>query len=175
MPGVKYFELGFHAGILDQFGHAPQMSGRIHEYSLTEIHRAHVQRADIGAQFEDVAHAHVGRIERRAFTGDARIVVARHEAAALAGRQVDQHVAAGVANTLDDLAKMGRVGRTRAGLGVAHMDMGDRGASLARLDARLGDLFGRDRKIGMLVKIHVAAGHRASDDRLSGHVPSPAS
>jgi hypothetical protein len=76
-------------------------------------------------------------------------------------------------DTLDHFAKMRRVGRARAGFRVADVDMRHCRAGRARFDAGFRDLFWRDRKIRMLVEIHVAAGHGAGNDRLASHLPSP--
>ena len=69
--------------------------------------------------------------------GDLGVVLARHEAAARAGGEVDDQVGAARADPLDHLAIELELHRRRAGLRVAHVDVGDRGARLGGLDRGL--------------------------------------
>ena len=77
--------------------------------------------------------------------GEGRILAAEHEVAAHAGGQVEHDVDVGGADPLDDLAVERRVAAALAGLGVADVDVDDRGAGPGGLDRRVGDLLRRDR------------------------------
>ena len=168
MPRFEDLDLRLHTGILDHLGHLAQMRGRVHEHSFAEIHCAAVQRADVGAQFQHMAKARLGTRQCRAGTSHLGVVIARNEACTLARGQVDQDVAISFANTLHNLAEIGRIARTRA-VGLAHMNMRDRSARLAGLDCFPRDLFGRNRKVRMILKIHVSAGQCGGHDRFLGH------
>ena len=75
----------------------------------------------------------------------------------------------GRAHALDDLAVEAQVARAAAGLGVAHVDVRDRGARLGRLDRRVGDRGRRDRHALGLARRVTCAGHRAGDEDLPVH------
>ena len=103
---------------------------------------------------------------------DPRVVLARHETAARAGREVDDQVGILVADALDHLAIMRKL-HARPPVRMADMDMGDGGADLGRLQRRIGDLLRRARQRGILLHRGEIAGHRDREDRLlgfAGHV-----
>ena len=146
VPGVEDLDLGAHAERLDLPRHRLQHGGRVghHVVALAEIHRAAVERADLRQELGDMReplggarHVGAGRDRR-----ERRLGRAEHEVAAHAGGQVQHDVDAGGADALDHLAIELRIARALAGLGVAHMDVGDGGAGLGRFDRGVGDLAG---------------------------------
>ena len=80
-------------------------------------------------------HVGAGRIERQ--RGLAR---PEHHVAAHAGREIDDDVDPGIADAVDHLAIKRHGPRGLAGLGIAHMDMGDGGAGPGGFDRGLRDL-----------------------------------
>jgi hypothetical protein len=123
----------------------------------------------LGLQRHDMLDAPLRPDQRRAGTGDLGIVVARHESPARAGREVDDQVGRTRPDALDHLAVMLERHRRRPGVGVAHVDMRDRGACLGGIDRRGRDLLGRDRQIRMLLGLRQIAGDRAGDYHLVRH------
>ncbi len=75
---------------------------------------------------------------------------------------------------VDDAAEEVDVLAAEPRLGVAHVDMDDRGACLPGLDGRLGDFIRRDRDVGGDVPHHAASGDGCGDDdffhELSSHL-----
>ena len=76
--------------------------------------------------------AGAGHVGAGGIDGERRLGRAEHEVAAHAGREVQHDVDARGADALDHLAIELRIAGALAGLGVAHMDVGDGGAGLAR-------------------------------------------
>ena len=104
-------------------------------------------------------------------SGDARVVFARHEAAARAGGEIDDQIGIFVADALDHLAIMRQL-HARPPVRMADMDMRDRGADLGRFQRGIGDLLRRARQRGVLLHGGEIAGHRNREDRLfifAGH------
>ena len=81
--------------------------------------------------------------------------------------RIDVHVRR--ADALDDLAVEPRVARAAAGLGVAHVDVRDRGTGPGRLDRGLGDRGRRDGHALRLPRGVAGARHRAGDEDLPVH------
>ena len=121
--------------------HRAQHRGRVDHHVVAacrEVHRAAVERADLGPQLGDVRQplrraGHVGsrRVER-----ERGLDAAEHEVAAHAGGQVEHDVDARRADALHHLAVEAR-GRAAAlpVSRVAHVDVRDRGARPRGLDA----------------------------------------
>ena len=119
-----------------------------------EVHAAHVQRAQLGLEAARGLEA----------------LVERHAVPA-ARRDVDDGVGAGE-DLGQELAVDVRVGRRRAGLGVAGVEVQDRRAGLRGADRLLGDVLRRDGQVGRERGDVDRSRHRAADDRLallSGH------
>ena len=144
VPRVEDLELRAHAERLHAARHRAQHRRRVrHDVVATrgEVHRAAVERAELGQR---LAHVHEplarsGQVGARGIERQRRLVSAEHQVAAHAGREVEHHVHVGRAHALHDLAVQARVARAAPGLGIAHVDMRDRGAGLGRLDRRIGD------------------------------------
>ena len=114
-----------------------------------EIHRAHVEGAELGLGpqrcGEAVLHAHAQRA---------------------AGGDVDDRVA-GLLDAGQELHEDGGIGRRPPVLGIAGMEMDDRGARLRRIDRIPGDLVRGDGQIGRHAGGMDRAGDGAGDDDLS--------
>ena len=122
-----------------------------------EIHRAHVQRGDLGLVDRRWLHA-LGNCHRRR----------------AAGGQVDDTIG----SLLDHFEKgRERLGRLvgPAGLGIARMEMHDRRACLSGAHRRVGDLLRRHRKIRRHGRRVDGAGDGAGNDDFSAHEQSPSS
>ena len=111
-----------------------------------EVHRAHVERGHLGLG-----------AQRR---GEALF---QAHAVAAAGRDVD-HRLGRLLDPRQELHEHRRVRRRPAGLGVARVEVDDRGARLGRADRRLGDLGRRDRQMGRHGRRVDRAGHGTGDD-----------
>jgi len=109
---------------------------------------------------------------RGAGAGDPGIVLARHEAAARPGRQVDNEVGILVANALDDLAVMRELD-ARSPVRMADVDVRDRRADLGGLQRGIGDLLRRAGQRRILLAGRAIAGDGDAEDGLfrGGHCP----
>ena len=143
--------------------------GDVDHVAVAEIQRAAIERADLRQQLLDMGQAldRADHIGRRAGLG--RLVVAHFEIAAHAGGEIDHHVGVAAADALDHFAVELDIAAALAGLGIAHMAMGDGGARLGRLDRRVGDLLRRDRNCRMLAHGVAGAGDGAGDDDFIVH------
>ena len=171
VAGVEHFQLRLRAGLLDGFRHDSHVFRRVDHRGRTRPHGVEVERGDIRFEFDDVLDALERRNEGRARSGDARIVLARYEAAAGAGGEVDDQIGILVADALDHLAVVGEL-HARPPVRMADMDMRDRGADLGRFQRGIGDLLRRTRQRGVLLHGGQIAGHRNRQDRLlafAGH------
>ena len=81
------------------------MCRRIDENGITKIKGSDIEGANIGLELLDMAQALQRLDQGGAGPANRGVILARVEARALAGGQVDQHVAAGIANPLHDFAK----------------------------------------------------------------------
>ena len=136
VAGVEDLDLGPHAELSDLPRHRAQHRRRVrhHVVALGEVHRAAVERADLGQQLRDVGEplgraGHVGALGSRR---KRRLGTAEHEVAAHARGEVEDDVDVGRADPLDDLAVERRVARRPAGLRVADVDVHDRRARARR-------------------------------------------
>src|SRR4029079_18775697 len=140
-----------------------------------EVHRAAVERADLGHQRAYVVEAlggnsHVGavRIDRQHL-----LVAAQHQIATHSCGEVEDDVDARGPDPLDGLGvELGRP-RTLAGLRVAHVNVRDRGSCLGRLDGRVGDLLGRDGDVRALAHRVAGPGDCAGDEDFPVHGDTP--
>ena len=173
VAGFEDFQFRFDPEFLDAFRHDTQVRRRVDEDGFTEIESTDIESADIGPQFLDVMQPLERLYQRGARAADRGVFLAGRKTRAFAGGQVDQHVTAGIANPFDDLAKQRRIAGSHSGLGIAHVDVHDRGARLRRIDAVAGDMLGRDRIIRMLALIVVAAADGAGQDDFVGHFHLP--
>ena len=149
VTGVEHLELRAHAELAHLRRHRAQHPGRVdHDVVAAgrEVHRAAVERADLGPQLRDVHeplagsdHVRSGSVER-----ERRVLAAQHEVAAHARGQVEHHVDVGGTHALDHLAVQLGVTRPLAGRGIAYVDVRDRRAGASRLDRGVGDLLRRD-------------------------------
>src|SRR5882724_1718436 len=171
MAGIEYFELRLDAELVDPPGALAQIlrRGDVDHVAVAEIQRAAIERANFRQQLfdmdEPLERSH--HVRRRAGLG--RLVVPHLEVATHAGGEIDHHVGAAAADALDDFAVEGGIAAALAGLGIAHVDVGDRGAGLGRLDGGIGDLLGGHGNGRMLAHGVAGAGNRAADDDLGIH------
>jgi hypothetical protein len=114
-----------------------------------EVHRAHVERGDLGLELQRGLQALFHRHGRRA-----------------AGGEVDDHVARH-RDLRQELVEQGRILRRAAVLGIARVQVHDRGARLRRADRRLGDLGRRHRQVRRHARRVDRPRHRAGDDDLA--------
>ena len=112
----------------------------------TEIHRAHVERGDLGLEMGAGLQAFLDQHGRRAAGGD-----------------VDDAVRALLDHLEEGLEGLGRLVGL-AGLRIAGMDMDERRAGLGRADGGVDDLIGRHRQIGRHGWRMDRAGDGAGDD-----------
>ena len=161
VTGVEHLQLGADPERLHPRGHGPQHARAVdHDVvaARREVHRAAVERADLGPQQLHVGQA-LGRADQVGGGGvdrQGRLVAPEHEVPAHAGGEVEHDVHPGGADLVHDLLVELGVAGAVAGLGIAHVDVHDRRARLRRLDGRGGDLLGRDRHV------------RAPADRVAG-------
>ena len=173
MPGLEHFQLREHTRIADRDCHGLQVVGRIDEHARAHVEAAHVEAADFRAQFHHVAHALLWPPQCRGRAGLGRVIGIVHEARARTGGEVDQHVGAARTDAFHHLAVVRAVHAGLGGLGIAHMDVDDRGASLGGVDARSRDLRRGDGYGGVLAGRVGRARHRARDHHLALHVGLP--
>jgi hypothetical protein len=98
-----------------------------------------------GLHLHDVLDALGRSLEHGVGAGLRRVLLVMEEARARAGGQVDEHVGVLLADALDRLPVERLVHAGLGGLGIAHVDVHDRGARLGRIEAGVGDLLGRHR------------------------------
>ena len=110
-----------------------------------------------------------GPAQHRIRAGLRRVLLVVEEARARAGGQIDQDVGILRADALDRLAVERLVHAGLGGLGIAHMDVHDRGAGLGGIEAGVGDLLGRDGHGRVLAGGVGRAGHRAGNHHFSCH------
>ena len=132
IAGIKHFELGLHASMARQLGDLGDVLRRIDERAGTKPHGAEIEAAHVRLEINHVAGAHRGRAKLGARSGDRRILLAGNKHRAGSGRQVDDDVAAAVADAADHLAIKLKLHAGAAGLGVAHVDVHHGGAGLWR-------------------------------------------
>ena len=111
-----------------------------------EVHRAHVERCDLGLE-----------LQRRL-----QPLLDGHRRGA-ASREI-QHDVATALDVGRELAEVLGILRRVAIGRIARVQMHDRGARLRRADRGIGDLLGRDRQVRRHRRRVDAAGHRAGDD-----------
>ncbi len=143
---------------------------------MAEVHRAAVERADLGLGSTDVLDA-VGRTThvRTVVGGRQRLLdAAEHEVATHARREIDDDVGVRGPDPFDDLFVLLNLAGRHAVV-LTHVDMHDRRTRLGRLDAAVGDLLGRHGHLVGLVRRVSTAGHRAGDEDavVCGHVRFP--
>ena len=152
LAGVEDLELRAHPELLHAPRHRPQHPRRVDHHVLAaggEVHRAAVERADLGEELLDVGEAlagagHVGGL-RVQF--QRRLGTPEHEVAAHARGQVEHDVDVGRADPLDGGAVERRVAGAAPARGVANVEVGDRGARPRGLDRGVRDLLGRHRDV----------------------------
>src|SRR6185312_10253511 len=130
MAGLEYFEFRHDAGIADRQRHRFEVRRRVDEDVRPHIHAAHVEAADVGLESDHMPDALGWTLDGRARPGLLWVLVARHEACARPGGQVDEDVAAAAANAIHDLLVEGRVHAWSRSLRIAHMDVNDGRAGL---------------------------------------------
>ena len=151
-------------------GHRAQHRGRVdHDVVAAggEVHRAAVERADLGPQLGDVREPLVGARPCRCRPrrgGSGACSPAEHEVAAHAGGQVEHRRRRRRARTRSTTSRYSAVSRDAApGRGIADVDVRDRRAGARRLDRRVGDLLRRHRHA-------VAARRRCRPAPVTAHV-----
>jgi hypothetical protein len=165
---VEDLQLGLHAGLADHLRHGGQVGGRVDEGGGPEIHRGDVERADVGLQLQHMRDPLLGRAHALGAGVDVG-VLAGGEAGAGAGGQVDQHIAAGIADAAHRLAVEGHIARGLSRFGIADVDMDDgrpRGAGGQRL---AGELRRRDGHMRRGAGAVGATGEGGGDDDGAGH------
>ena len=115
-----------------------------------EVHRTHVERGDLGLELE----------------GRAQALLHGHAQAA-AGGDVDYRLAR-LLDARQELLEQRRVLARPAVLGIARVQVQDRGPGLGRGERRLGDLVRRHRQIGRHRRRVDRAGDGAGDDDFAG-------
>ena len=108
-----------------------------------------------------------------ALGGDRRIILVGNEIAAHAGGQVEDHIGVAFADALDDLAVERHITRALAGFRVAYMAVRNGRARLGRLDGRVGDLFRRNRQLGMHISRITGPGYGAGYNYFVVHGDAP--
>ena len=172
MAGVKRFNLNPGAAVDHPLGHIAQEAGRVHHHiiGLVKVHRAAIQRANFRPAFNDMRHTfggprHVG-FGRHAIH---RLGSVKHQIAAHAGGQVQDHIGAAVANALGDFAVKRKVARRLAGFGVAHMAMHHGRARLGGINGRCRNLLGAARHMGGFVLRATRSGDSTGDENFAVH------
>src|SRR5712691_5004186 len=172
MTGLEHLQFRQHAGVADRDRHGLEVRRRVDEDVRAHVHAAHVEAADVRFELDDVAHAFGWRLDGGARSRLLRVLVARHEARAGAGGEVDQHIAAASPDAVDHVPVEGRVHAGPGGLRVAHVDMDDGRAGVGSVDRRLRDLRGRHRNRGVAAGGVRRPGDRARDHDLALHLAS---
>jgi hypothetical protein len=93
-----------------------------------------------------------------------------YHVAAHAGREVDHNVDVSRSNAIDDLAIEMDVPRSLARIGIANVDMSNRGARARRLDRRLRDLLWSYGNAGMSPDRVAGSGYRTCNEDFMVHV-----
>src|SRR5690606_6894153 len=114
-PEVEHFELRLDAGGGDPVGHLGDMAGRVEEDMRAEIEAADVEAADFRLQRLDMRDARRRPRDRRTGAELARLLRAKHDARPRPGGEVDDDVAARLADAVDDLGIERVVHARRAG------------------------------------------------------------
>ena len=166
VAGVEDLELGLDAGVADHPRHAAHVLRRVDDHVGARVHGVEVERADVGLDQRDVLDALFRRQQAGAGRVDLGVVLARNEAAARPGREVDDQLAVLLSDAVDDLAVELDLHRGLAALRIAHVDVHLAGAGLGRGQAFVGDLRRRDRQVRRLLGLHQVAGDGAGDQRL---------
>ena len=104
VAGVEQLDLGLDPGRGDDPGHPPHVARRVDHDLAAGVHGVEVEGADLGLERRDVLDAALGRQEGRAGAGDLGVVLRGDEAAAGAGREVEDQPRVLGADALDDLA-----------------------------------------------------------------------
>ena len=173
MAGVKRLNLGLHAQMGHHPAHGLQHARRVghHVIGLGKIHRAAVQRADLGQALFDMFHPfrradHISAVfaERQRRLSGAKDHVATH-----ARRQVQDHVNLGFADAVGHLAIIIQPPGRAASVRVTHVAMHDRRTRLGGVDGAVGDLFGRSRHMRAAVLGTTGSSDSAGDENLSVH------
>ncbi len=173
VPGLEDLELGQHTRVADRDRHRLEMGRRVDEDVRPHVHAAHVETADVGLELDHMAHPLGRGLDGGSRPRLLRVLIARHEARPWAGGEVDQHVAAALADPVHHLAIERAVHARAGGLRIAHMNVDDGCAGLGGVDGGLGDLCRRhgDRRVaGRRVR---RARDRARDHHLALHVVPP--
>src|SRR6185312_2086277 len=126
MSEFEAFEFGGDADVTNLACHLPDVRREAHKDLLTEIHRADIQRTNVWAEVDDMPQAPFRVRQIGARTTDLRVIGAGHIASAPSGGQIDQHIAAAVADAPNDLSKQFKFTRMLSRFGVAYMDMDNR-------------------------------------------------
>ena len=175
MSGIEYFEFGLDPEFPDALGASAEIGRRadIDHIAVAEIEGAAIEGAYLRPQFLDVHEA----LERPDQVGigsrDFRVVSTKLEIAAHAGGQIDDDIRIAAAKMFDDFSIELGVAAPLAGIRIAYMDMGDRGAGLGRLDCRIRDLTRRHWNRRMLANRIPRTRYGAGDDHFAVHWPSP--
>ena len=96
--------------------------------------------------------------------GELRVAFGGHEAAAGAGRKIDNEVGIAIANAGHHLLIIAKVHRWLAGARFTHMDVGDGSAGLSGTEAGVGNLGWGDRKMRRLCGRGQITGNRTRDN-----------
>ena len=110
--------------------------GDVERAAVAEVVRAAVQGRDVGQQLLDVGQPVQGVDQVGALDGLERVLPVDDEVTAHPRGEVEDDVDAAVADESHGLAVEGDVARADAGLGVAYVDVDDRGPGTRRGDAR---------------------------------------
>jgi hypothetical protein len=101
------------------------------------------------------------------------VLVVVKEACAGAGGEIDQHVGILGADAVDRFLVERLVHAGLGGLGIAHVDMHDRGPGLGGVEAGVGDLLGRHRHRRVLARRIRRPGHRTGNHHFTRHFSLP--
>ena len=120
VAGIEHLELRLHARRLDPHGHRRHALRRVDHHGCAEPHGVEVERADVWPQLDDMGDPLLRQQQVGTGGGDFGIVLARQEAAARPGGEVDDQVDAACPDPLDHLAIERELHGRRAGLRVVH-------------------------------------------------------
>ena len=166
VAGIEQLDLGAHARLMDDLGHAPHICRCVDDDLPARIHRVEIERADFRTQQRDMLDAFFGGQQRRAGSKNFRVFIGGHEAPAGTGGDIEDDVRVAVADARDHILVIGDLHGWLAGARLAHMQMHDGRAHFRRAERRIGDFLGRDRQKRRLLRQGEIAGDRAGDEDL---------
>jgi len=144
---IEHLDFGLHAGLLHHPGRLVEEGRVVDEGLAPQVDRAGV----VGGEFRLQLQRGEPFRRRQVPSGDA------------ARREAEDEVRF-LPDFLDDAPEQVDVLASESRLGVANVDVDDRGAGLPGLDGRPGDLVGRDRDVGGDVPHHAAPRDGCGDD-----------